>query len=398
MANRIVLVSDDSDFFVYIRTKLELRKSDELFLFSFDEVLDNLHQILPAVIIINSECSKEKTIELLKIFKGNPVIVIAYNDDDAFRRKCYRQGMLDFLPLLTSDSEFRARMIPALAVAGILEKNKYYREILVKNNVMDSNNEVILDYESVLDMKLEEIKNKSSKVVFGAIAPDDKSKFLIQTNILETVILNNIRKNDILMNYAANKYFVLMFDTDVSSIEKLWAKVAEKIPHKVFAGFVNVTNQSRQQIISEVLNKLHSAINNNKDLSTFNQNPISGLDFSSGYSNFKMFRQEFAKKVEQVIAPVFYQIQQKYSSKLQGVVFEHSLGDGYGNFYIKGRYYSGCFRITTPGFSKINIDITSQSLDNNIDTKRITLEPEELEKGVLEDLLEQFLTEFREEN
>ena len=40
---RIVLISDDSDFFEYISPKLILRKSDELFRFSFDEVLEKLH-------------------------------------------------------------------------------------------------------------------------------------------------------------------------------------------------------------------------------------------------------------------------------------------------------------------------------------------------------------------
>ena len=70
MANRIILISDDSDFFEYIRTKLELRKSDELFAFSFDETLEKLHLIDAAVLIVNSENNKEKTLELLKIFKG----------------------------------------------------------------------------------------------------------------------------------------------------------------------------------------------------------------------------------------------------------------------------------------------------------------------------------------
>ena len=54
MANRIILISDDSDFFEYIRTKLELRKSDELFAFSFDETLEKLHLIDAAVLIVKN--------------------------------------------------------------------------------------------------------------------------------------------------------------------------------------------------------------------------------------------------------------------------------------------------------------------------------------------------------
>ena len=46
MANRIVLVSDDSDFFEYMRPKLELRKSDELFTFSFDDIPEDVYKFI----------------------------------------------------------------------------------------------------------------------------------------------------------------------------------------------------------------------------------------------------------------------------------------------------------------------------------------------------------------
>ena len=55
------------------------------------------------------------------------------------------------------------------------------------------------------------------------------------------------------------------------------------------------------------------------------------------------------------------------------------------------------FKITSAGFSKINIDITFQKSSDNIDAKRISLDPEELESGLLEDLLEQFIIEYKTE-
>ncbi len=402
MANKIVLISDDSDFFDYIKSKLELRKSDELFTFSFDAVPERIHLIESSVLIVNSENAREKTLDLLSILKNTPVIVSAYNDDDTFRRKCYRAGMFDFLPLLTPDSEFRARMIPALTVSGLLEKNKFYRELLAKKNIISSENEVFFNYDFILEKELLEITNKSKKAVFAAISPNDKTKFVLKPAFLESVILNNIRKNDILMNFAPNKYFLLLFDIDVKSAEKLWQKISSELTEKVYAGFCQVLNQNKQQLINEALNKLHEAINYDKGMYNSTQNPLNSLNavggIDSSYSNFKMFKQEFARKIEQVITPVFYQIQQKYSNKLSGVLFEQGSGDGYGTFYIKNKYAVGCFRITSPGFSKINIDITFQKNSEPIDTKRITFEPEELEAGLLEDLLEQFILEYMKGN
>ena len=389
MAGRIVLISDDTDFFDYLRQKLELRKFDELFMFPFDSVPEKLSFLETSVLIVDSENSQDKTLDLLRILRGTPVIVFAFNEDDVFRRKCYREGMFDYMSILTPDSEFRARMIPALTVSGILEKNKQYRQYLVQSNFITENNEVFLDYNYILDRELEEISAGKKNAVFAAIAPNDKTKFMLISGMIETAILDNIRKTDILMTYAPNKYFLLMFDTNIKSAESLWGKITARLPQKVYAGFVNVSNQKRQQLINEVLNKLHIAINNDKDIPNPNVGTI------ESYSNFKMFRQEFCKKFEQIVSPVFYQIQQKYSGKILGVILQQEVFEASGGFYINSKSSSGSFKITCPGCSKVNIDITYQKNSSNIDSKRITLEPEELESGVIEDLLEQFILEYK---
>lgn len=399
MANRIVLISDDSDFFDYMRSKLELRKSDELFMFSFDAVPEKIHLLYTAVLIVNSEGAKEKTLDLLSILKGTPIIVSAYNDDEVYRRKCYRAGMFDFITLLTSDADFRSRMIPALAYATLLNKNKQYRDILVDNDYISKDNEVFINYEYIIDKQLEDVYTGIRRAVFAAISPNDKSMRLLNKNIIEATILNNIRKNDILMNYASSKYFLIMYDTDIESAKKVWTKINSQLPEKIYAGFCSVSNQKRQQLINEVLNKLHAAINADRNVVGTNPNPLQGISFldesNTPYTNFKMFKQDFVRKIEQVINPVFYQAQQKYSLILPGVNFELGSGDGYGTFYIKGKHDSSCFRITCPGFSKVNIDITYQRNFENVDSKRITIEPEELEQGLLEDLLEQFILEYK---
>ena len=154
-------------------------------------------------------------------------------------------------------------------------------------------------------------------------------------------------------------------------------------------------------MINKALNELHLAINHDKNIKGLKNNPIQSLSTSqtnnSTYINFKMFKKEFCKKIEQIITPVFYQVQQKYSNKLMNVSITQNIGEGYGSFYIQGKTSQSCFKISSAGFSKINIDITYQK-DNNIDTKRITLDPEELESGLLTDLLEQFIIEYKEKN
>ena len=64
------------------------------------------------------------------------------------------------------------------------------------------------------------------KAVFVALSPNDKKKFFIKPQLFEAVILNNIRKNDIVMNYAINKYFLILFDTNIDNAKKIIDKTS----------------------------------------------------------------------------------------------------------------------------------------------------------------------------
>lgn len=390
MQGRVVLITNDSDFFEFIVPKLKLRKSDELFRFKFEDIPEKLHLLQTSVLIINSESSKEQTIELLRMLKGNPTIIFSFNEDENFKIACLKTGALSYFTPMTSDDEIDIGLTSALNVSSLLMKNLRYREILEKNNCITPNNEVFLDYVNVLDRELDKINKTSTPSVLAAISPNEKTKFLIKPNQIETIILNNIRKNDILMNFAVNKYFLLLFDTDIDGAQKIWAKISSQIPEKIYAGFAKTFSKSRQQLINEALNKLHEAIN-------YEKIAVSMSNSEASTNNFKQFRQYFNKKIEQVITPTFYHIKQKYTDKLYGVIIEQEIGDGYGILRIKNRQIQSVFKITSAGFSKINIDITYLSGNENLDTKRIALEPDELEAGFLEDLLEQFILEFKKE-
>ena len=298
-------------------------------------------------------------------------------------------GALAFLTPFTSDEEFWAITVNGLNIASMQMKYLQYREMLVKNNLILKNNEVFTDYASILDNELEIINSTGRKAVLVAISPNDKSKFLLQANQIETIILNNIRRNDILMNYATNKYFLLLWDTDIDSAKKRWEKIKTSIPEKIYAGFANTIGKVRQQLINEVLNRLHEAIN-------FSRNITDEETKEKEVTNFKMYRQEYNKKFDNTISPVLYMTQQKFNDKLFGMHIEQDVVDGHGYLKITGRNAGATLTITSAGFTKINIDITYQSA-KNIPPKRISLDPKEFETGFLEDLLEHFVEEFRKE-
>ena len=289
-------------------------------------------------------------------------------------------------------------MIPLLNMSAVLKKSAFYRNILVKSKIISDRNEVYIDYNNLIQQELDRLKVYPQKAIFMAISPNNNDKFLLEPMKIEAVILENIRQNDILLNFAPNKYFLIMYDLDLDKANKVWEKISKKLQGSIYAGFCNITNQTKEELINDALNKLHRAINLNKNTLLDNVEPISKLvnieNSQIQNLNFKMFRQGFKDKIKQIIIPVFYLVQQRYLNKLAGVNLEQGIGDGYGIFYIKYKNLVSSFRISSPGFSKIHIDITYQIKQDEVDTKRISLEPEEFEKELLENLLEQFVLEY----
>ena len=390
MQSRIVLVSDDSNFFEYIIPKLNLRKNDELYRFKFSDLTDKLDIILSSLVIINGEDSVNQTLELLSLINGTPAIVFSYNDEEDFRIKCYQAGCLSWLTIMSDEKEIHARISVCLDYLSKLQKNKKYREVLVDNKLITPNNEVFLDYTKIIEKELDNLKQNASSAVLAAIAPNDKSKFFLRANQIETFILGSIRQNDILMNFAPNKYFLLLNDTNIDDAKKIWQKIKTQIPEKMYAGFAVTNGKNRGQLVSEALNKLHEEIN--KDSASNFKNPDGDI------GNFKLFRKEFNKKIEQIVVPVLYHAQQKYGEKYLGVNISTDPKDKL--ISLKSRHKSATMKITTPGCTKINVDleyIDDSAKNNNNDEKRITFNPDEFESGILEDLVEQFILEFKNE-
>ena len=389
---RIVLVSDDSNFFVYIIPKLLLRKSDEIYRYGFDNFDCNSELFRAALVVINSENAESKTMDLLEKIKDVPTIVFAYNENPDFMLSAYKKGMNEYLSLLISDEELQAKMVPLFINVSLLEKNLQFREMLHNNKLLLQDSDTYTDYNSILDFEIEKINATSQSAVLAAISTQEKNKAKIKPFELEKILSNNIRKSDVLMKYAINRYFLILHNVNLELAKKIIDNIIKKIPDKIFVGYANILSKKRQQVVDEVLNRLHEAIKYDKDYVRSEKNPIKEL--GSTNENFKVFKQEFNKKIEQIITPAFYHTQLKYNNSQECLV-DVSIENDNRFLQIRTRNKTGKFSITTPGYTKINIDLSLVNNSNQqTDLKRITLEPDELEFVMLTDLLERFMMDF----
>ncbi len=102
----------------------------------------------------------------------------------------------------------------------------------------------------------------------------------------------------------------------------------------------------------------------------------------------------FTKKLEKVIAPIFFQIQKAYEEKLFQTQIEQFSNPTLSSFVLKNDSKVSELKITYPGFSKINIDFVHQGLDSP-ENKRISLDLTELDESRLTQILEEFIQEFK---
>lgn len=391
----IILVSDDSNFFEYIVPKLSLRKCDEIYKFNFEKFKSNLDLFKASLVIINSENSESKTLDLLEGIKEMATLVFAYNENPKFMLEAYQKGMNEYISLLISDEELQAKLVPLFIHVSMLERNLQFREVLNNNKLLLKDSDTFTNYNSILDAEIEKINMKSQSAVLVAISTLEKDKIKIKPIELEMIISKNIRKTDIFIKYAINRYFLILHNVNIDLAKKIIDNIITKIPDKIFTGYANILSKKRQQVVDEVLNRLHESIKYDQYFMRTEKNPIKELGSSN--ENFKIFKQEFHKKIEQIIIPAFYHVQQKYNNSMEYLI-KINVDSDTKILQIATKNKVGEFKITTPGLTKINIDINyTNALKNSKDKaeiKRITFDPKELEFGILCDLLERFIEDF----
>ena len=203
---------------------------------------------------------------------------------------------------------------------------------------------------------------------------------------IEDTLVKNIRCNDILMKFVKNKYFLLLKDTNVNNMDIIIKEITKNIENKLCIGFASVVGKTDKQVIDEALNNLHIAIKN-KNLTN-----IDDIKFN----NFKLYKEEFEKKINSITMPAFYQIKERYSSKLFQTKMEILFDNGVYKIILENKKCTKIFQVQYPGFNLINIDVIQDSKEGK-DPIRIQIKPDNYTFEFLSQHLENFIKEYLEE-
>lgn len=409
--SNIILLSDDDNIINILKPKLVLlREIDDILTTTYSEALKNIKKILPQTILIYCSDAKKECLNLIKAIKTDDetkkmsILLIIDKYDQDFVLNAYDEDITDYLILKPDNAEILMRTI------WCLKKNANVATIEKQNNLLEELGVIDRDSgfytneycEKFFETELKRLKRIKANGILMLISASEESKTQLSSSILAKAIKDSIRNSDVVAHGSANRFYVLLEETQLQGAFCVWEKIKRAIGDKytINAGISDTEGKFFEELKNELLSALVESFTINQDLVIVNkeEEKTSSSDWldkiSSTQKNFKLFKQAFNKKLEKVITPVFFQLQKLYEEKLFKTQIEQYSNSTLSAFVLKKENQVSELKITYPGFSKINIDIINQGLDSP-ENKRISLDLTELDDTRLTKIIEEFIQEFK---
>lgn len=408
--SNIILITNDKNVTDVLKPKLVLlREIDTILTTTYSEAIKTIGEIIPETILIYCSNEKNECLELIKAIKSNArtrdtsilLVVDGYEQD--FVLSAYDENITDYITVHTDDAEILMRTL------WCLKKNKYtttmhkQHNLLERLGVIDKNTGFYTNEycEKIFENEFKNLADIKSDGILMLISASEESKIKLNPLQLAKAIKTSTRNSDVIVHGTANRFYVLLRETQLKGAFCVWDKIKRTLgeQYTINAGISSIGEKTFEELKNKLLNALVEATSTNQDLVIVSEEEKSSSGdwlekVSSTQKNFKLFKQAFNKKLEKVIAPIFFQMQKLYEEKLFKTQIEQYSNSTLSAFILKGENKLSELKITYPGFSKINIDIIHEGLDSP-ENKRLTLDLTELDETRLTQILEDFISEFK---
>ncbi len=382
----VLIVSNDKTIFDFIKPKLVLlRNNDNIYEADYNDALDVIDKYSPQIVILNCGYDLHAFSELLKRIKI-PVVACFENINPEYLLTAYDYGIADFITRKSTSEEILARVMSLLKTTIVIEKKDAAIDILKNNQIIDE-----LGFFSSPEKVYPYFLNRYDTGTFVIFSVQETLD-----NRIQKIISESLRESDIKAQGIGNIYYVFMPFTDIDGAVAVVKKIISKAEGlAVYAGICSHYGNKDFHALNNILeNALNVAVASKKEYIIIDDNLTPSSNWiekiSSNKKNFKLFKQEFNKMLEQVLTPVFYQVQAKYETRFYNTKIVHSITPELSVFKIMGEFFDSEFKLRSSGFSAITIDII-----HNTDEKKITIDINDLEPKTLEVLLEEFVEEHR---
>lgn len=409
--NKIILITNESKVADILQPQLVLlRGIDSIAITNYAEAVKDIKNCSPDAIILHCGVEKQDCLNLIREIKAdasikNIVLLLVVSEyDQDFVLSAYDEEITDFFVLEANEAEVLMRIIWCMRKNTLMNAVNKQHGLLEDLNVINKETDYYTEEfcEKVLENEIKLLHEKNVEGVLMAVSASEDAKTKLNPAHFAKAIKSSTRASDIIAHAAGNKFYILLPKTSNQGAFCVWDKIKKNTGEDYFilAGLSDVKNKNFEQAKTEVLNSLIEAENTKTDLVIAEDSEKKNSDnwlskIGTNQKNFKLFKQAFNKKLDKVIAPVFFQMQKMWEEKLFETKIEQSTNSTLSQFSLKKNGKESAIKITYPGFSKINIDVVHQGLDSP-ENKRISLDLTEFDENKLIGIIEDFIKEFKE--
>ena len=403
--NSILLISDDVNLSKVIESKLLfLRANDSIVVSEYKDAISSLKYSSADIVLIHENISQQATLDLIKKVRefGNICIILLINNyDKDMILASYDAGIDDFTFATAEDFELVIRTVNNIKHNSIKLQAMRNQKLLEQLNVIDELTGLYnYNYsKQVIENYIDD--NLLDDGIFLAIAPSENSKVKFSIEKMAQAILSSIRVDDTATLGRGAKFYILLPKTSVNGAIVVLNKIKENYGDnfEICAGISSISHKSFDEMEHDVLQALSDAIATNAEYVLAEEKETDTLDDwlvteADEPKNYKIFRQIFNKKMEKVIAPVFFRLQKAWEEKLFDTQIEQFTDNEQCVFHLKNKKQDSILRIVYPGFAKIVIYINHEGLDSP-ENKEIQLSLTKISQKELITIVEDFIKDFK---
>lgn len=401
--NNILLITNDTSTIETFDDKLVLlREADRLSYCDYEDAPDVIFENNHDIVIVQEHENKEKSLNLIKYIKDKcPNIILLINSYDRdFVLSAYDEGISDYFSVKSDASEMLIRVINCIKKSNLEKDISRYKKYLKEYGII-SDSTGFISQKFAEDICSVEFKNFVKSGAFIVISPDEEGKANYSSEKMAEAIKKSVRNGDIISNASGTKFYIMLSQSGLNGAVTVFEKIKFELNSQfsIKAGICEIQGAQFSETERKAQCALSDAMINNQEMVIYadkNETLDDWLETEPNESekNFKLFKQAFNKKLEKVIAPVFYRLQKSYEEKLFNTKIEQYTDETQSVFCLKNPKQESQLKIVYPGFAKIIIYITHAGLDSP-ENSEITLPLNKITQKELIRIVEDFISEFK---
>ncbi|MBR2525120.1 hypothetical protein IKE67_01510 [bacterium] len=313
---------------------VQLRNIDSILIRNYQDTLSAVENDKPQAIIINCQNSIEEPlcldlIEKIKKITSVPIILLVENYNPQFVRIANKAGISDVLSVQFGNSEILMRTIWSLQKNEMRQRHKKYEKLLIQLNAINPNTGFYTAKygNKVFQNEIDYLNENNMSGMFIALEPNENSRLKPSTENIIEAIKNNVRSTDTISHTRLqNTFFILLANTNLKGAMVVWNRINKAIgADETLCGCIHEINCEKfEEMEEEIKNGIVKGHNSPELLyisETSSSNNDNWLETESiitdeNHKDFKLFRQIFTKKLENVIKPVIQNLVDEYEDVL----------------------------------------------------------------------------------